>query len=176
MNDLISIRVPFERGTQLRDLAEAKGITVTDAIGLLLDHAARTGLEIPEMPGFDITINDERTHVVMVIGKIGTTTLSVANARSVAENIRVVASGRRHATLDMDCVNPLEISRAGAAVVITIRGEHGVVVKKTISCGVAIAVADRLEQGADFIDAEEYGNVTLANIRQLVGDLEAGTP
>ena len=44
MTDPISIRIPYERGVQLRDLAAAHGLSTADAIGLLLDHAARTGL------------------------------------------------------------------------------------------------------------------------------------
>jgi len=44
MTDPISIRIPYERGVQLRDLAAARGLSTADAIGLLLDHAARTGL------------------------------------------------------------------------------------------------------------------------------------
>jgi len=46
MTDPISIHIPYERGMQLRDLALAHGLSTTDAIGLLLDHAARTGLAL----------------------------------------------------------------------------------------------------------------------------------
>ena len=57
----ISIRVPYERGTHLRNLAEGLGLTVTDAIGALLDHGARTGLGTLAIPGFDITVKDHRS-------------------------------------------------------------------------------------------------------------------
>jgi hypothetical protein len=54
MSDHLAIRLPFERGQQLRGLAAANGLAITDAIGLLLDHAARTGLAVAAMPGIDL--------------------------------------------------------------------------------------------------------------------------
>ena len=64
MNDSISLSLPYERGTQLRDLAVAHGVTVTDAVGLLLDHAARTGLGKLAKSDFNIAVGKERPDLV----------------------------------------------------------------------------------------------------------------
>ena len=177
MSDHLAIRLPFERGQQLRDLAAANGLTITDTVGLLIDCAAANGLGTLTLPGIDITINDERTHVMMAIDKISAATFSPVDAHSTAGAIRIIASGRRPATLHMDSVNTVEITRSGVAVVITIHGDDGVVVKKTISRGVARAVADRLDTAADLIEIEAfeaYENATAESVKDLLGDLESG--
>jgi hypothetical protein len=162
MNEAISIRVPFERGSQLRDLAVAHGVTVTEAIGLLLDHGARTGLGKLAMPGIDITA--EGGAVIIKLDGFAIQPLSAVNVRSIAGSLRKAATSGA-ASLDADCSDMIEITRAGAAVVVQVRGENSAVLRKTISRGVARAVADRLGEAADEIEP----------IGELLGDLESDT-
>ena len=150
-NAPISIRVPYERGTQLRNLAEGLGLTVTDAIGALLDHGARTGLGTLAIPGFDITVKD---HVIFVVD-VAVMSFSAEQARSLASCVRPVASGRRPAMLYMDRFNTVEITRTGGAVVLKIYEHGAVVVQKTVSRGVAKAVADRIHDGAGELEAAD---------------------
>jgi hypothetical protein len=162
MSDHLAINLPFERGQQLRDLAAEKGLTITDTVGLLIDHAAANGLGTPALPGFDITATGGAVHIKFDAYVL---TLSAADARSVAQSLRAVAI-RGGVHLNMDLPETVEITRKGTAVVITIHGERRAMVKKTISCGVARAVADRLEEAAGAI----------VPIRELLGDLEEGAP
>jgi hypothetical protein len=158
----ISIGVPYERGTQLREFAVAHRVTVTDAIGLLLDHAARTGLGKFPMPGIEVTVEGDK--VKFKLDDFAPWLLSTVNVRSLAGALR---GGKT--MLNLDCPNMIEISRRGAGVVIKVHGEHGAVLTKAISRGVANGVADRLDQAC----AEIEGRAD--NVAELLGDLESGT-
>ncbi len=174
MNNSISLRVPYERGTQLRDLAERYGITVTDAVGLLIDHAGRTGLGKLAMPGFDISPFDDS--VLLEIDNIEIRQFSFVEARSIANSLRQAAT-TGGAILDAGCDPMVEISRAGAAVVIQIHRQPGAVLRKAITRSVARAVADRLEEAITKNTTALIIHDAIAgarNVEQMLGDHDHG--
>jgi hypothetical protein len=174
MNDSISLSVPYERGTQLRDLAVAHGVTVTDAVGLLLDHAARTGLGKLAKSGFDISPFDDS--VLLEIDNIEIRQFSFVEARAIANSLRQAAT-TGGAILDTGCDPMVEISRAGAAVVIQIHRQPGAVLRKAITRGVARAVADRLEEAITKNTTALIIHDAIAgarNVEQMLGDHDHG--
>jgi hypothetical protein len=71
----------------------------------------------------------------------------------------------------------VEISRAGAAVVIQIHGQPGAVLRKAITRGVARAVADRLEEAITKNTTALIIHDAIAdagNVEQMLGDLDHG--
>ena len=166
MPTAISLRLPFETGTRLQNLADTLDMTVTDTVAMLLDHAARTGLGTLALPGIDIKA--ENGLVSMRLDNFAVRPFSSADARSTADGIRKVSRGAG-AHMNMDCPDWIKITRAGQAVVIEALGANGATLQKMVARGVAKSVADRLEQAA----AEPLSGADLS-VDHLLGDLELG--
>lgn len=166
MPTAISLRLPFETGTRLQNLADTLDMTVTDTVAMLLDHAARTGLGTLALPGIDIKA--ENGLVSMRLDDFAVRPFSSADARSTADGIRKVSRGAG-AHMNMDCPDWIKITRAGQAVVIEALDANGATLQKMVARGVAKSVADRLEQAA----AELLSGADLS-VEELLGDLELG--
>jgi hypothetical protein len=157
-----------EQGERLSALADMHGVPNGEVLGLLLDHGARTGFgNTLALPGIEITAKGDRVEI-----KIDTIPLrphSAAQSQSVAASLRSVASASR-ATLNMDCPDPIEVTRRGNGVVVTVCRDGVTIVCRVFSPGVARAFADRLEE------ASRLALVTteLETVEQLLGDLDLG--
>src|SRR5580698_4177987 len=87
----MSIKVPIERGEQLRAFASTLDVPIGEALGLLLDHGARTGLgNTLALRGIEITCNAGLVQVE--IGGVAMRPQSAAQAQSFAGSIRGVAT------------------------------------------------------------------------------------
>lgn len=168
MPTTISLRLPFETGTRLHNLADALETTVTDAVALLLDHAARTGLGTLALPGIDIKA--ENGAVSMKWDNFPVQPFSIDDARSIAGAIRKVSNGGG-AHMNLDCPDWIKITRMGQAVVIEALGANGSALRKMVTCGVAKCMADRLEVAAN----EATGAGDPQDLERLLGDLDLGS-
>ena len=115
MPTVISLRLPFETGTRLHNLALALGTTVTDTVAMLLDHVAQGGLGTLALPGIDISV-ENGTAISVKFDNIATKPLSRADAKAFAHRIRTVSSVVFVDTLD--CPDWIKVSRMGRAIVI----------------------------------------------------------
>lgn len=150
MPTALSLRLPHETGTRLHNLADMLGTTVTDAVGALLDHAARTGMGTLALPGIDIKA--ENGAVQMRLDDFAVEPFAGDDAQWIAEYIREV-SKRGGARMNLDCPTGIKITRLGRAVVIEAQGVNGWILRKVITCGLAKSVADRLESAANELGA-----------------------
>ncbi len=164
----MSIRVPVEQGERLSAIADTHGVPIGEVIGLLLDHGARTGLgNTLALPGIEITAKRELVEV-----KIDGITLrphSVVQAQSFAASLRSVTTTSR-GTLNMDCPDPIEVTRRGAGIVVTVSRADVTIVSRVFSRGVVKAVADQLEEASRLALAA----TETQSVEQLLGDLEVG--
>jgi len=171
----ISLRLPFETGTRLQNLADTLGATVTDAVATLLDHGARTGLgNTLALPGIEITCKaDQLVHIK--IDGIALRPQTASQAQSFAGSLRCVATSARPA-LDMDCPDMIEVTRRGNGIVVSVHRDGVTIVCRVYARGVAKAMADQLEQAAAeaLTAAEPLSAADLASVDQLLGDLEIG--
>ena len=166
----MSIRVPDEQGERLSAFAGALGVPLGEALGILLDHGARTGLgNSLALPGIEIT-----SRPGFVIIEINTSVLrpmSAPQAQSFADTIKSVSTGGH--TLNLDTPDAIEVTRKGNGVVVCIQRDGSTIIHRTFAPGVAKAFADRLDEAAvEAIRLEQQ----LLSVEQLVGDPEAGSP
>lgn len=136
MNQSISIHAHPNTCTQLRDFAKTFNLTLANALSVLLDHAARTGLGMFTMPGFNIEV--ECGVVTLQLDDFAVPPMSAADSRAIAGELR-------HTAGTSACLNE---------VIIEIAGKSGAALRKTVTCGVARAVAARLEVAANEADAD----------------------
>jgi hypothetical protein len=144
MPTVVSLRLPFETGTRLHNLALTLGTTVTDTVALLLDNAARGGLGTLALPGIDIGV--ENCAVTVKFNDLATKPLSRADAKAFAHRIRTVSSVLF--VNNMDCPDWIKVSRLGRAIVVEIAAANGSTIRKTLTRGTASSVADRLDEAA----------------------------
>ena len=146
------IRLPIERGMQLAAFADEHSLAYGEAIGLLLDHGAKTGLAIGlALPGIEIA--GIAGNVEIKLGGFVLRPVSVAQARSLAGQLRKVATTPGAGVLDLDLPDTVEISRRGQGVIpLGEQGRQNNAFSRVFSCGVARALADRVEEAADMAD------------------------
>ena len=165
----MSIKLPWERGEQLSNFADALGISHSDAVGLLLDHAHKAGLtEELSLPGFGVTRDGERFDIS--ISGFTLRGLSNVQAESFAVNLDAVASRAGAIVLDMDQPRPVEMHRRGNGVILSLgpvesRYDVSAEQRALLSCGVAKAIAKRICQKI---------NERTADVEKLLADLELG--
>lgn len=190
----MSVRIPAERGAQLREFARLQSLGISEAIGSLLDRAVITGL-VRELPMPDIEVTAGSDGVCLQVGGVRVH-LSVARAESLADSLRKVARTPGATVLDMD--DPqyiIELCRQGRGVVLSIAkngeknktayGKHGLF-SRTFACDVARALGEMIAAAAKgaAVAAERAQQVTVGDgaasgvdhetVEQLLGDLEIG--
>lgn len=78
-----SITLPVERAAQLHTLADALGVTVSEAVEHLINREIAAGTIPDELPGFEIKIAEK--HVWLTMPDFGFPPLHPAHARYVAD-------------------------------------------------------------------------------------------
>lgn len=142
-----SLCAPLERYEQLADFAETLGVPLGEALGVLLDHAQRTGLcGRLALSGIEITVKDGVVYIK--IDGFALLPFSVAETRSFAESIRSVANGLIRTTRNMDCADTIEVTRRGNGIAVAVHRDEATIVHRVFSRGVAKAFADRLDEAA----------------------------
>lgn len=157
MTARMSLNVPIERGDQLAALAHDLNLNLGEAIGALLDYAARTGFGGSlTLPGTEVVAKGD--HVEIALSGFALRPLTAAQAESFAAELRQTATTPGAAILDLDLPDTIEISRKGAGVVLSVRtgASEGpnydkrpvYAFQRVFACGVAKALADRIDDAA----------------------------
>src|ERR1700761_6427552 len=115
----MSIRIPLERGEQLREFARLQSLGIGEAIGSLLEHAVTAGL-VHELPMPEIDIEATSASVCLKVGAALPVYLSVAQAVALADTLLKVSTIPGAAHLDLDGPHVVEVCRRGRAVVLSI--------------------------------------------------------
>ena len=115
----MALQIPIERGHQFAAFADAQGLNHGEAIGALLDHAAKTGLTVAlALPGTEIDAQGD--YIEIKLDGCALSPLTVSQARSFAAELQRVATMPGAAVLDMDTPDIIEISRRGAGVMVAV--------------------------------------------------------
>ncbi|HTC04123.1 MAG TPA: hypothetical protein VK749_12040 [Xanthobacteraceae bacterium] len=141
------IRLPVERGMQLAAFADEHSLTYGEAIGILLDHGAKTGLgNSLALPGIGITAVGDLIGVA--IDGFALIPLTVAQAESFAAGLQKAATTPGVAILDLDMPDTITLSRKGAGVVVSVSRAGETKFQRVFACGVAKAMAERIHDAA----------------------------
>lgn len=103
------IVIPDERAEQLKTFAQAKGLSLADAVGELLNRAIKAGDLPDEMPGFQVFVNGEE--VTLDTG-IWTETVPTETARGFSKALRELSDGVSTTNLDQS-MSTLNVVRRG---------------------------------------------------------------
>ncbi len=138
------ILLPDERAEQLKRFAESQGVTIADAVGLLIRDAIEAGKIPDELPGFKVT---RRGNSVKIETGAWSRTLTRDLAKSYADQIRavtrpVLTPGKGNPFMP---IPDLGVTRRGVGVKL-VDQKSGT--EKTIAPGVADDVARLIDRAA----------------------------
>ena len=126
--------LPSERHSQLSELANTYGLSITDTIGRLIRQEIRNGTIPDRVPGFVVTAHADRIEFGFVDGE--TMLLTGGAAVILAQTIEAYATKRSGATLDMDA-GEFAVERVGTGVKIVLPGGETRVVSRDVARDVA---------------------------------------
>lgn len=138
------ILLPDERAEQLKRLAESQGVSIADAVGLLIRDAIEAGKIPDELPGFKVT---RRGNSVKIDTGTWSRTLTRDLAKSYANQIRavtrpVITSGRDNPFIPL---TDLGVKRRGVGVKL-VDQKSGT--EKTVAPGIAEDIARLIDRAA----------------------------
>lgn len=149
MPPTFSMRLPPERGEQLRDLARHYGLPLTDTVGILLDFAAEHGLYNLMLPGLEVACIGD--HVTLFInGEQIDSKWSARAARIQAQSLLELIDGDE--SLDNNDEIQLSLTRTGRAVVIKATNTLGFPVQKVVAHTVARCLAAQFNKAAEVLE------------------------
>jgi hypothetical protein len=182
----MSIGVPIEIGRRLADFADAAHLTMGEALATLLNHGAKTGLRVSlQMPGIEIMGKGD--HLEVAIDHIASFRFHVAEVAGFAGQLREIATKSGAAVIRLEDSVALEISRKGNGVALSVNREGVPTFKRVFACGVAKALADRIEEAAEQAAASATSAAPepaqsipapvsdrMEEVEALLGDLDLG--
>jgi hypothetical protein len=179
----MSIGVPVQIGRRLADFANAAHLTLGEALAALFDHGAKTGLRVSlQMPGIEIMGKGD--YLELAIDHFAPFRFHVAQVVWFAGQLREIAAKPGAAVIRLEDSVVLEISRKGNGVALSVDRDGVPTFKRVFACGVAKALADRLEEAAEQAATATAGALasarsTLASapgeaeeVEALLGDLD----
>jgi hypothetical protein len=135
------VKVPPERLDQLKAIAAALDLSLSDTIGHLIRAEIAKGTIADAIPG--AIIKRTKGGVRVQLGDQPVRTYTVANALSIAEMIRDVIEGKMGGWLNVDCDFRVELRGNGVVLYADTRGEP-----KIVSRDVARDIARLIEAAA----------------------------
>lgn len=134
------IVIPDERAVQLKRYADARGLTLADAVGDLLNRAIEAGDLPDEIPGFEITRNGEKVDIDAGVWKAS---LGTDLAKAYAAQVREISDALRPRMADLGL--PLDAIRRGDGIRLTAKDRDAI---RTVSRSVARDIARLIEMAA----------------------------
>jgi hypothetical protein len=147
------IKVPAERGAQLKRLAAARGTTMVAVISEWINREIAAGNLPDTVPGFDVAVvksHGGKAHVALTIGTYPCKPLTADDANAVADAL-TAAVERGAGTLNCDLADwiGVTIDRIGVGVTIeATRWPSGESVRKVVSRAIAADLARLLRIAA----------------------------
>jgi hypothetical protein len=126
--------LPAERHSQLIELSNTYGLSITDTIGRLIRQEIRAGVIADRVPGFVITARADQIEFGFTAS--GTMLLSGGAAITLAQTIETYATKRAGGTLDLDA-GGFTVSRVGTGVRIELPEGQAKVVSRDVARDVA---------------------------------------
>jgi hypothetical protein len=181
----MSIGVPIEIGQRLADFADAAHLTLGEALADLLNHGAKTGLRVSlQMPGIEIMGKGD--YLELAIDHFASFRFHVAQVAWFAGQLREIATTPGAAVIRLEDSLALEISRKGNGVALSVNRDGVPTFKRVFACGVAKALADRMEEAAVQVATATVAALAPArsnpapvsgqmeDVEALLGDLDLG--
>jgi len=138
------IKIPDERATQLKALADREAITVTDLLGRFINREIKVGRLPDETPGFRFKPIGRKVQIE--IDGIKAPAIPHEDARSLADQLERIAI-KGGAFLDADAPGSFQVGRVGNGVYLQFVS-NGAKARRVLAPSVTLDVARQLRRAA----------------------------
>lgn len=141
-----AIKLPPERAIQLRTLADARGVSVTEMVGALINREIKAGRLADGVPGFTVKPTRSGLSYDFTIGDFVVPRLSIAELRELADTVERVATTKGDSGKIVDIRSTrLAVARIGTGLrIIAENLDTGNRVKRAFPPDVALDLARQL--------------------------------